>query len=185
MTGLGEYEPLSDREVVLRRPVPGDAATVLAGTRDPLIREFMQGVFPHADEAAAAHWIETVPPLLWAEGRAAYFTVESEGLPVGWGELTGIRREEGTAEAAVWLLPAARRMRTATAALRLVCRYGFEQLTLRRIDAYAAADNMPVQVVGAFIGFRRAGFYPSLFRSSRTHRLHDAVHATLVPDDLC
>ncbi|MER5639680.1 GNAT family N-acetyltransferase [Kitasatospora sp. NPDC002227] len=185
VTGLGEFSALTDREVVLRRPVSGDAPMVLAGSQDPLVREFMQGVFPHADEAAAARWIETVPPLLWEQGRAAYFTVESDGLPVGWGELVAVKRAEGTAEAAVWLLPQARRMRTATAALRLVCRYGFEQLDLRRIDAYAAADNMPVQVVGAFIGFRRAGFRPGLFRSSRTHQLHDAVHATLVPEDLC
>jgi RimJ/RimL family protein N-acetyltransferase len=182
---LGEFTPLTDREVVLRRPVVGDAAMVLAGSRDPLVREFMQGVFAHADEAAAARWVETVPPLLWAQGKAAYFTVESDGLPVGWGELVGLKLDEGTAEAAVWLLPHARRMRTATAALRLVCRYGFEQLGLRRIDAYAATDNMPVQVVGAFIGFRRAGYLPGLFRSSRTLKLHDAVHATLVPDDLC
>ncbi|WP_441246572.1 GNAT family N-acetyltransferase [Kitasatospora sp. McL0602] len=185
VAGLGEFTPLVDREVVLRRPVPGDAAMVLRGSQDPLVREFMQGVFGHADEAAAARWIESVPPLLWEQEKAAYFTVESGGIPVGWGELVNLKLAEGTAEAAVWLLPEARRMRTATAALRLVCRYGFEQLDLRRIDAYAAADNMPVQVVGAFIGFRRAGFCPGLFRSSRTHQLHDAVHATLVPDDLC
>jgi RimJ/RimL family protein N-acetyltransferase len=75
-------------------------------------------------------------------------------------------------------------MRTATSALRLVCRFGFEQLQLRRIDAYAAADNMAIQVVGAYIGFRRAGFRPMLFRNSRNHALHDAVYATVVPEDL-
>ncbi len=159
---------------------------MLAGSHDPLVREFMQGVFPYADRAAAVRWIEDVVPRLWAQDRAAYFAVTvGDGPSVGWAELVDFRPDEGAAEAAIWLLPGARSMRVATAALRLVCRFGFEQLGLRRIDAYAAADNMPVQVVGAYIGFRRAGFRPELFRSSRTHSLHDAVYATLVPEDLC
>jgi RimJ/RimL family protein N-acetyltransferase len=178
--------PLADGDVLIRRPTVEDADTVLAGSHDPLVREFMQGVFPHADRAAAARWIEDVVPRLWEQDRAAYFSVTvGDGPAVGWAELVDFRPEEGAAEAAVWLLPGARSMRVATAALRLVCRFGFEQLGLRRIDAYAAADNMPVQVVGAYIGFRRAGFRPDLFRSSRTHTLHDAVYATLVPGDLC
>jgi RimJ/RimL family protein N-acetyltransferase len=178
---------LTDGTTVLRQPSSADAATVLAGTRDPLVREFMQGVIPHQDLDAAARWLADVPARLWALDRAAYFSVAfaDEGPSVGWAELVDLRPDEGAAEAAVWLLPEARSMRTATSALRQLCRFGFEQLGLVRIDAYAAADNMPVQVVGAYIGFRRAGFRPGLFRSSRTHALHDAVHATLLPDDLC
>ncbi|WP_082526539.1 GNAT family N-acetyltransferase [Kitasatospora sp. MBT63] len=177
---------LTDDQVMIRRPEARDAATVLAGTRDPLVREFMQGVIPHQDLASAERWIAEVPPLLWAEGRAAYFSVALGDCPsVGWAELVDLRPAEAAAEAAVWLLPEARSMKVASSALRLVCRFGFEQLGLRRIDAYAAVDNMPVQVVGAYIGFRRAGFRSELFRSSRTQRLHDAVYATLVPEDLC
>ncbi|WP_052391496.1 GNAT family N-acetyltransferase [Streptomyces sp. NRRL B-24484] len=178
---------LADGPVVLRRPGAADAATVLAGTRDPLVREFMQGVIPHQDLDAAERWLADIPARLWALDRAAYFTVASvtDGSAVGWAELVDLRPDEGAAEAAVWLLPEARSLRTATSALRSLCRFGFEQLELSRIDAYAAADNMPVQVVGAYIGFRRAGFRPGLFRSSRTQALHDAVHATLTPGDLC
>jgi RimJ/RimL family protein N-acetyltransferase len=185
---LGELPPLVDGDVTIRRPTAEDADTVLAGTHDPLVREFMQGVFPHPDREAAARWIERIPPKLWDEDRAAYFSVvtgAAGGRAVGWAELVDLRVEEGTAEAAVWLLPAARSMRVATSALRLICRFGFEYLHLRRVDAYAAADNMPVQVVGAYIGFRRAGFRPDLFRSSSTHTLHDAVYATLTPEELC
>ncbi|GAA2153665.1 hypothetical protein GCM10009760_51580 [Kitasatospora kazusensis] len=186
LSGLGAVPPLVDGDVLIRRPVAEDAATVLAGSHDPLVREFMQGVFPHRDLAEAAAWIERVPPMLWEQDRAAYFSVVvGDGPSVGWAELVDLRPEEGAAEAAVWLLPEARTMRNATRALRLLSRFGFEQLGLRRIDAYAAADNMPIQVVGAYIGFRRAGFRPDLFRSSRTHTLHDAVYATLVPEDLC
>ncbi|MFC9329982.1 GNAT family N-acetyltransferase [Kitasatospora sp. NPDC057015] len=177
---------LTDGAVTIRRPGADDADTLLAGTRDPLVREFMQGVIPHRDRDAAKEWLEEVPALLWAEDRAAYFSVAlGPGPAVGWAELVDLRPAEGAAEAAIWLLPEARSLRTAASALRLVCRFGFECLGLRRIDAYAAADNMPVQVVGAHIGFRRAGFRPGLFRSSRTHALHDAVYATLAPEDLC
>ncbi|MER5865658.1 GNAT family N-acetyltransferase [Kitasatospora sp. NPDC002040] len=170
----------------LRRPVEQDADTLVAGSRDPLVREFMQGILPHPDRDSAARWITEVAPELWDADRAAYFAVfDGPGPAVGWAELVDLRPEEGAAEVSVWLLPAARSLRVASCALRLVCRFGFEQLELERIDAYAAADNMPVQVVGAFIGFRRAGFRPQLFRSSRTHTLHDAVYATVVPGELC
>ncbi|MFJ1751796.1 GNAT family N-acetyltransferase [Kitasatospora sp. NPDC088134] len=189
--------------LLLRRPRPSDAALVHRGTHDPLVREFLQAVVPHRDTAAAERWLAEVPPLLWRTGRAAYFTVEAvetvkaveavadpeagpgDGELIGWAELVNIDPEGESAEVAVWLLPEHRRLRTAKAALRLVCRFGFERLGLGRIDAYAAADNMPSQLTGAAIGFRRAGYRPGAFRSSRTHRLHDAVYATLVPEDLC
>ncbi|GAA4836371.1 GNAT family N-acetyltransferase [Kitasatospora terrestris] len=184
LAAVGEARLEADG-LVLRRPVPGDAPLVYRGTRDPLVREFLQAVIPHVDLAAAERWLAEVPPQLWTGGRAAYFTVVLDGEPVGWAELVNLDAADESAEVAVWLLPEHRRMRTATGALRLVCRFGFEWLGLRRIDAFAAADNMASQVMGAAIGFRRAGYRPALFRSSRTQRLHDAVHATLVPDDLC
>ncbi|MCD0484204.1 GNAT family N-acetyltransferase [Streptacidiphilus sp. ASG 303] len=177
---------LTEGDVVLRRPRAEDADALVAGSRDPLVREFMQGVLPHPDRASAERWITGLAPRLWADGTAAHFALaRPDGTAFGLAELVDLRPAEGAAEASFWLLPHARRMRTATAGLRLLCRFGFERLGLRRIDAYAAVDNMPVQVVGAAIGFRRAGFRPALFRSSRTHRLHDAVYATLSPDDLC
>lgn len=187
MRALAEVHdgPMAADGLVLRRPRPSDADLVHRGTHDPLVREFLQAVVPHRDVAAAEQWLAEIPPLLWATGRAAYFVVETAEGPVGWAELVNPDAETQSAEVAVWLLPEHRRLRTAKAALRLVCRFGFERLELRRIDAYAAADNMPSQLTGAAIGFRRAGYRPALFRSSRTHRLHDAVHATLVPEDLC
>ncbi|WP_377273844.1 GNAT family N-acetyltransferase [Peterkaempfera sp. SMS 1(5)a] len=176
----------TEGDLVLRRPAAEDADTLVAGSRDPLVREFMQAVFPYQDRASAERWITELAPRIWESDRSAHFALaRPDGPAIGFAELVDFRPEEAAAEASIWLLPRERRMRTATAGLRLVCRFGFEVLRLRRIDAYAAADNMPVQVVGAAIGFRRAGFRPGLFRSSRTHRLHDAVYATLVPADLC
>ncbi|KDN82159.1 GNAT family N-acetyltransferase [Kitasatospora cheerisanensis] len=210
MRALAEVrdDPLTDDGLLLRRPRPADAPLVLRGTHDPLVREFLQAVIPHQDEAAAERWLTEIPPLLWRTGRAAYFAVEQlappeqppagdpadgaaqdipapAGQAVGWAELVNLDPVQESAEVAVWLLPEHRRLRTAKSAMRLVCRFGFERLGLRRIDAFAAADNMPSQLTGAAIGFRRAGYRPALFRSSRTQRLHDAVYATLVPEDLC
>ncbi|MFF2624848.1 GNAT family N-acetyltransferase [Kitasatospora griseola] len=210
MRALAEVrdDPLTDDGLLLRRPRPSDAALVHRGTHDPLVREFLQAVIPHRDEAAAERWLTEIPPMLWQTGRAAYFALEATGeaaeeaaeavgeelgeepgeevgRAIGWGELVNLDPEQDSAEIAVWLLPEHRRLRTAKSAMRLVCRFGFERIGLRRIDAFAAADNMPSQLTGAAIGFRRAGYLPALFRSSRTQRLHDAVYATLVPEDLC
>ncbi|WP_354637119.1 GNAT family N-acetyltransferase [Kitasatospora camelliae] len=184
---------MRDGQVLVRRPQERDADTLRVGARDPLVREFMQGVLSHPDRESAVRWIAEVAPRLWSADKAAYFAVAladegsaGEGGPaIGLAELVDLRQEEGAAEISIWLLPEHRRLRTAASAMRLVCRFGFEELGLRRIDAYAAAENMGVQVVGASIGFRRAGFRPALFRSSRTQKLHDAVYATLVPEDLC
>ncbi|MFJ6213497.1 GNAT family N-acetyltransferase [Streptomyces sp. NPDC092296] len=185
-SSLEEVPALTEGGVLLRRPLLQDADALVAGSRDPVVREFMQGVLPHRDRAAAERWITRLAPRLWQQDLAAHFTLAGpDGTAIGLAELVDFRPEEGAAEASLWLLPHARRMRTATTGFRLLCRFGFDVLRLRRIDAYAAVDNMPVQVVGAAIGFRRAGFRPALFRSSRTHQLHDAVYATLVPDDLC
>jgi RimJ/RimL family protein N-acetyltransferase len=186
LSSLEAVPELADGDVVLRRPVPADADAVVAGSRDPLVREFMQAVFPHQDRESAERWITGPAELLWKQDLAAHFTVaRADGTAIGLAELVDLRPAESAAEASLWLLPQARKLRTATGALRLLCRFGFETLGLERIDAYAAVDNMPVQVVGACIGFRRAGFRPGLFRSSRTHQLHDAVYATLVPEELC
>ncbi|WP_431683001.1 GNAT family N-acetyltransferase [Kitasatospora sp. KL5] len=189
---------MRDGQVLVRRPQERDADTLRVGSRDPLVREFMQGVLSHPDRESAARWITEVAPRLWDADKAAYFAVAlaaegsegegpgDEGGPaIGLAELVDLRPEEGAAEISIWLLPEHRRLRTAASAMRLVCRFGFEELGLRRIDAYAAAENMGVQVVGASIGFRRAGYRPALFRSSRTQKLHDAVYATLAPEDLC
>ncbi|MEV6207932.1 GNAT family N-acetyltransferase [Kitasatospora sp. NPDC051914] len=194
---------MRDGQVLVRRPQERDADTLRAGSRDPLVREFMQGVLSHPDRESAVRWITEVAPRLWDADKAAYFAVAlaaegsegegngnegpgDEGGPaIGLAELVDLRPKEGAAEISIWLLPEHRRLRTAASAMRLVCRFGFEELGLRRIDAYAAAENMGVQVVGASIGFRRAGYRPALFRSSRTQKLHDAVYATLAPEDLC
>lgn len=186
LSSLTDLQPLVDGKVLIRRPIPEDADAVLAGSHDPLVREFMQAVFPHRDRESAERWLAEIPPKLWDGDVAAYFSVlVGDGPATGWAELVDLRPEEGAAEASIWLLPAARSLRVASAALRLVCRFGFEQLGLRRIDAYAAADNTPIQLVGAYIGFRRAGFRPALFRNSRNHSLCDAVYATVTPEHLC
>src|SRR5690348_14955739 len=84
--------------LVLRRPVPEDAPLVFRGARDPLVREFLQAVIPHQDLAAAERWLTEVPPLLWTEGRAAYFTVLLDGEPIGWAELVNLDAADASAE---------------------------------------------------------------------------------------
>ncbi|WP_371501680.1 GNAT family N-acetyltransferase [Kitasatospora sp. NBC_00374] len=172
LSSLGRLPTLREGRVSLRRPTGADAETLLAGSHDPLVREFAQRADPHPDQ--------------WNCGRAAHFAVlDGDGPAVGWAELVNLRPEEAAADVAVWLLPASRNLRVAISALRLICRFGFEQLELERIDAHAAAHNMGVQLAGAWIGFRRTDSAPQRPGGSHTHRLNDAAHATLVPGDLC
>ncbi len=173
------------------RPVAEDAGPRVAGSGDAWVRGFEQAVLRYRDRASAKRWTTERAPWLGESDRSLDFPpARPGGDAVGCAEPVDFRPGEAAAKASVRLLLHERRTRTATAGPRPVRRVRCEALRLRRIDARAAADDMPVDmpvdVVGAAVGLRsRAGLRLGLLRRSRAHGLHGAVHPTLVPPDLC
>jgi RimJ/RimL family protein N-acetyltransferase len=68
-------------------------------------------------------------------------------------------------------------------ALLLLCRYGFEQLGLERLELYTDPDNLASQRLADKVGFQREG----VLRSHLLHpdgRRRDSVMFSLLPGEL-
>src|SRR5215218_4852057 len=82
-----------------------------------------------------------------------------------------------------WCAPPARGRGVTTRALRLLCRHGFEELGLERLELITDPDNKASQRVAEKVGFRREG----VLRSHLLHpdgRRRDSVMFSLLPGEL-
>jgi RimJ/RimL family protein N-acetyltransferase len=93
-----------------------------------------------------------------------------------------INRVHQMANLGYWVRTSAHGRGIATMATRLVAKFGFEELGLRRIEIVAAVGNLPSQRVAEKAGARREGVLRNrlLIRSESL----DAVLFSLVPEDL-
>ena len=82
-----------------------------------------------------------------------------------------------------WLAPQARGRGYATAAVRLVARWGFDRLGLARLELFTDVDNVASQNVATRCGFRREGLLRShLLVRSRGERRDSLVYGLLAED---
>jgi RimJ/RimL family protein N-acetyltransferase len=91
------------------------------------------------------------------------------------------RRENG--EAGYWCAADVRGRGMVTRALRLLCRYAFHELEMRRLEAVVDPHNVASQRVAEKVGFRREG----VMRSHMQHpdgRRRDSVLYSLLPGEL-
>ena len=82
-----------------------------------------------------------------------------------------------------WCAPEARARGITTRALRLVSRWGLEELGLGRVELITDPDNTASQRVAEKVGFRREG----ILRSHLLHpdgRRRDSVMFSLLPGEL-
>ena len=88
-----------------------------------------------------------------------------------------------TGHVGYWCAREARGRGLTPRALRLVCRYGFGELSLGRLELITDPDNRASQRVAEKVGFRREG----VLRSHMLHpygRRRDSVMFSLLPDEL-
>jgi ribosomal-protein-alanine N-acetyltransferase len=119
----------------------------------------------------------------WTSGERLGWTIEAQRDAVrGFCGSIDLRLEgDGIAEVGFGLHPAARGRSIMTAALQLVCDYGFEVAGLQVIRWRAAVGNWASRRVAAKVGF----VFDGTVRSLLVHRgeLLDGWIATLLPDD--
>jgi RimJ/RimL family protein N-acetyltransferase len=154
-----------------------DAPAVHAACQDPEIQ----------------HWIPLIPrPYSLEDARA--FVADEIGLgPYQWaieadGGLVGsigmrVDEESASGHIGYWCTREARGRGTVTRALRRVCRYGFDDLGLARLELIADPDNAASQRVAEKAGFRRE----AVLRSHMLHpdgRRRDSVLFSLLPGEL-
>ena len=191
---------LGDGFVVVRPFVPDDAPAVAAACQDPLIQErcyFVPSPYALAD---AEEFIAEARRALVAgtEAQCAICAVGGSagagratggarpGVPFAAGELLGAidlmaYPEREAAETGYWIKREARGCGVATAALRLMIDFAFEQVGVERLELMTETHNLPSKRLAEKLGFRREGVARAYLasRGERDRDLVDPAHGRI------
>jgi RimJ/RimL family protein N-acetyltransferase len=132
---------------------------MMAAFADPTIARFS---WPHSrpyTEADALGFLSEQESMR-RRGEELHFALvdpADAGAVLGGASLYAIDLDQRTGAIGYWLLPAARRRGIATAAVRLLARWAFDELALARLELTCGPDNEASQRVAARCGFAREG----------------------------
>jgi RimJ/RimL family protein N-acetyltransferase len=149
---------------------------VYAACQDPDIQRWLPGLprpYTHDD----AHAFVIGDP---AVGSHQFAITEHASLA---GSIALRIGEEGTGHVGYWCALEARGRGIATRALRLLSRYGLDELCLDRLELTADADNLASLRVAEKVGFKREGVLRSHLLYPDGHR-RDSVMLSLLPGEL-
>ena len=156
---VGSTEPSRQgpggRPVVLRAPQWQDVAGIISACQDPESARWTALPVPYTSTDAKFFVAEHAPGV-WLRGQGAVFTVaDADDAFVGSMELrlAGPR----TANVGYLIAPWARGNGYAPAALRTLCRWGFESLGVHRIEWQAYVGNDASRRVAQRAGFTMEG----------------------------
>jgi len=161
---MGAVKPveLTDDRLLLRPPRPEDVPAIYRACQDPDIQQWTTVPSPYTQQDAE-EYVSELAPTAWASGDGALFTVfdRASGELLASIALMHITEREvsagGRAELGYWCAPWARGRGVITDAARLVCRWGFEELGLARIEWYAEVGNEGSRRVAEKVGFTIEG----------------------------
>jgi RimJ/RimL family protein N-acetyltransferase len=168
---------LQGEGIVLRPWREEDVPAIHAACQDPEIQRWIPLVpRPYTLEDARAFVADEL-----GLGPHQYAIVE-DGRVVG---SIGMRVDEQSLRGHIgyWCAREARGREVVTRALRRLCRYGFEELGLARLELITDPDNAASRRVAEKVGFRREG----VLRSHLLHpdgRRRDSVMFSLLPGEL-
>jgi len=153
---------LTDDRLLLRPWRPDDVDAVYEACLDPQVQRWTTVPSPYARADAEAFVCES-SPAGWAAGEAATFGIFDRETRRLLGSIALMHLTEGDvpdggrAEIGFWCAPWARGRGVITDAARLLCRCGFEELGLARIDWYAEVGNHASRRVAEKVGFTVEG----------------------------
>jgi RimJ/RimL family protein N-acetyltransferase len=166
-----------DGSLELRAWQEDDVPAIHAACQDPEIQKWIPLIpRPYTLEDARAFVTDEI-------GLGPYqFAIVEDGRVVG---SIGMHVEErwGRGHIGYWCAREARGRGIVTRALRLLCRYGFEELGLARLELITDPDNHASQRVAEKVGFRREG----ILRAHLRHpdgRVRDSVMFSLLPGEV-
>jgi RimJ/RimL family protein N-acetyltransferase len=167
---------LRDGALTLRPWRDADIPAIVAACEDPEILRWLPMIpRPYTVADAVAFVAGEIEP------GAHQFAIDEDGRLAGSIALR-VNEQNATGTLGYWCAPEARGRGIVTRALRLLCRYGFEELDLGRLELIADPDNAASQRVAEKCGFRREGVL-------RSHLVHadgrrDSVMFSLLPGEL-
>jgi RimJ/RimL family protein N-acetyltransferase len=167
---------LRDGTILLRSWREDDVPALVAACQDPEMQHWLPLLpRPYHREHAESFVRGEIEP------GAHSFAIEEEGRLVGSISLRVDGNETGTV--GYWCLREARGRGIVPRALRLISRYGLEELGLGRVELVTDPDNVASQRVAEKVGFTREG----VLRSHLLHpdgRRRDSVMFSLLPGEL-
>jgi len=175
--------PLSDGVVVLRPFRAEDAQAITAVCQDPEIQRWVPIIpVPYAEADARRFILLTLQA--WHDGTGYEFAIADPATNEYLGSI-GLHLGPSPRRHAVGYLlsPKARRRGFATRALRLITRWGFEQLGIERLALWTLPGNLASQGVAENAGFRFEGLARN-WEVDRDERPIDAVMYSMTPEDL-
>ena len=174
LTSVRDMELRGDG-LVLRPWRPDDEETVYEACQDAELLRWIPVIpRPYTHEDARAF----VGGKLGLENQFAITEDERVVGSIGMGV-----NEHATGHIGYWCAREARGRGLTTRALRLLCRSGFDELALERLELVTDPDNVASQRVAEKVGFQREG----ILRSHIAHpdgRRRDSVMFSLLPGEL-
>jgi RimJ/RimL family protein N-acetyltransferase len=168
---------LQDGDVMLRPWTEDDIDAIVAGCNDPEVARWIPLIpHPYTEADARAFLQGEVAP---TDYRLA---VTRESVVVG-GIGLGVNSHEYRGRMGYWVAAPARGQGICTRALRVLCRYGLDELGLQRLELITDPENLASQRVAEKVGFQREG----VLRAHLRHpdgRIRDSVMFSLLPGEL-
>jgi len=176
---------LSDGKVGIRPYRQDDVETLFEAARESIVEIYPWMPWCHPEFALeeSRTWVSAQAEA-WQKGDQYNFVVtdDQDQSFLGASGLNRIDKEYQFGNLAYWVRTACTGCGVATRAVRLVARFGFEELGLGRIEIVVAVDNKASQRVAEKAGAHKEGV---LRRRLRLHdKYHDAVMYSLIPGDL-
>jgi RimJ/RimL family protein N-acetyltransferase len=173
---------LADDVVLLRPWRATDVPAQLEAFSDPLFEHFSDWA-PRTE--ADGHAYLAAHERARRDGTQIEFALVDPHDPdilLGGASLNNVSLQQGRAAVGYWLVPQARGRGVATHAVRLISRWGFEELRLARLELTCGPDNRASQGVAERCGFTREGVLRSHvpFKGAR----RDTVVFSLLPGEL-
>jgi RimJ/RimL family protein N-acetyltransferase len=172
---------LSDDRLLLRQPVAGDVDDITRACQDLELQRWIPVPVPY-QRADGELWVEDTRRS-WAEDRELRWVIVEHGAGSGPLGAIGLHARDATMrEVGYWMAPWARGRGIMTDAVRLACRYGFDELGLGRIEWWANVGNHASRRVAEKAGFTMEG-------TARARLLHRGVRvdgwcAGLLPGEI-
>jgi len=176
---------LTDGTILIRRCELADAQRVYEAVRESIaeVSPWAPWCRPEYSLEDARTWLASLPEA-WAKGTDYDFAVVDphDGSWLGGCGLNQFNRVHGFANLGYWTRTSRTGRGIATAAVRLLARFGFETLKLKRIEIVAAVGNKASQRVAEKAGATREGVLRS--RHVVRDKLYDAVMFSLLPEEI-
>lgn len=173
---------LTGRLVRLRAFEPTDAEPLHRWNEDPAVGQWMINGYPESLAQLTKRLGEDRPRNTYDNLILCIETLDDH-TPIGVVALTGAEPESGRAELDVYIGEATHRNGGyGTDAIRVLCRYGFDQMRLHGITLWVVPENTAAHHVYRKLGFVDEGRVRECFRRNGTW--HDSIVMSMVEGEL-